>query len=110
MCETCSPRDKRDRRLTPVTTLPTKKLTSETPLLAEATRTALDDVSRLDTAEGTLALYLAAQLDLGGHTGSQTAALAREFRATLEAVTRGAPGASTALDELRARRAKRRGA
>lgn len=109
MCESCSPKDRRNRKMTPVTTLPSLKL-AEVGSLVEATRGALAGSARGETAEGALALYLAAQLDAGQHTGSQTAALSREYRAAVEAATKGVTGGSTALDELRARRAIRRGA
>jgi hypothetical protein len=109
MCESCSPKERRNRRLTPVATLPVQRLAANGSLV-DATNGALAKADRIETAEGALALYLAGQLDAGGHTGSQTAALAREYRAALDAATRGASNASSALDELRTRRAKRRGA
>ncbi len=114
MCETCSPRDTRNRRLTPVTSLPVGAAppTPDAPTgsLAAATREALGAVSRLDCPEGALAVMLAAQLDAGGHTGSQTAALSKEYRAAFEVAAKGATGAASSLDQLRARRAARRGA
>lgn len=110
MCVDCSPKDRRDRVVKAVTTLPSPAL-SGAGSLVEATRTALEAAGKTDTAEGALTLYLAAQLDAGAHTGSQTAALSREFRAAYEMATKGATtSASTALDQLRARRAARRGA
>jgi hypothetical protein len=109
MCGDCSPKDRRDRKVRQVTTLP-QALMVNAGSLEEATRASLTEADRLDTAPGALALYLAGQLDAGGHSGSSTAALAREYRAAVDAATKGATGASTALDELRARRAKRRGA
>lgn len=106
MCLDCSPKDKRDRHVRSVTTLPAPQL-AETGDLLEATKSAL--AAREESPVGALALFLAAQLDQGQHTGSQAAALAREFRAAIDAATRGGAG-SSALDELRARRAARRGA
>jgi hypothetical protein len=78
--------------------------------LSEATTRALSTAGRLTTAEGELALVLAARLDAEESTHSQMAALAKVYMAALEAATRGVTGASTALDELRERRAGRRGA
>jgi hypothetical protein len=106
MCEDCSPRDRRDRAVQQVTTLPTAQLASTGSLMA-ATRDQLADAGKTET-DGALALYLAAQLDAGEHTGSQTAALAREYRAAMEMATKGATGQSSALDELRKRREQRR--
>jgi hypothetical protein len=114
MCTTCSPPDTRARRLNPVTSLPSRpsEASESWPAgtLTEATREALTAVSRLDCPEGALAVMLAAQLDAGGHTGSQTAALSKEYRAALEVASKGATGAASTLDQLRARRAARRGA
>lgn len=114
MCESCSPRDRRDRTVKSVPALSGAALALATiPVgsLTDATRTTLTAAGKVETAEGALALYMAAQLDAGRHTGSQTAALGREYRAALELATKGSTaGASTALDELRARRAARRGA
>jgi hypothetical protein len=109
MCEDCSPRDRRDRKVQAVTSLP-QALMVPAGSLVDATQTALTAADRLDTAPGALAVYLAGQLDAGGHSGSSTAALAREYRAAVEAATKGATGVSSALDELRERRARRRGA
>jgi hypothetical protein len=114
MCESCSPKDRRDRSIKSVPALHGAALALATvPVgsLTDATRTALTAAGKAETPEGALALYMAAQLDAGAHTGSQTAALGREYRAALELAMKGATaGGSTALDELRARRAARRGA
>lgn len=117
MCTTCSPPDTRARRLNPVTSLPTRLAEPTTPgapeaagTLTEATRDALVAVGRLDCPEGALAVMLATQLDAGGHTGSQTAALSKEYRAALDVASKGATGAASTLDQIRARRAARRGA
>lgn len=114
MCTTCSPPDTRGRRLNPVTSLPSRPAEappSETSgTLTEATRESLAAVNRLDCPEGALAVMLATQLDAGGHTGSQTAALSKEYRAALDVAGKGATGAASTLDQLRARRAARRGA
>jgi hypothetical protein len=76
--------------------------------LTAVTRAKLEELGRLDDPQGALALYHAELLDAG--CGSQTATVSREYRAALADATHGVTGASTALDELRARRAARRGA
>lgn len=105
-CLECSPRDD---SYVPVTRIPIP-LDSIEPgkgRLASVTRGLLSDLGKLDTPLGQLALFHAELLDAG--CGSQTAAVSREYRAAFADATKGVQGGSTALDELRARRAKRAG-
>jgi hypothetical protein len=105
MCEVCSPKNTRYKPVASVTQLPVKPGEGR---LTTATRARLEELGRLDDPQGALALYHAELLDAG--CGSQTATVSREYRAALADATRGVTGASSALDELRARRAARRGA
>jgi hypothetical protein len=76
-----------------------------------ATLATLASAGREDTPLGRAALVLASRLDHGtGDTGSSTAALARELRATLEEAMRGVPQVADAVDDLRARVVRLRGA
>ncbi|WP_327029720.1 hypothetical protein OG989_04140 [Micromonospora sp. NBC_01740] len=65
---------------------------------------------RADTSKGAIALRLAETLADGGHTASGIAALAKELRATIDEALKGAKEAGDGLDELKARRERRRGA
>jgi hypothetical protein len=107
MCEACSPKDRRDRRVTPVTALPSAAL-AMTGDLAEATRAKLAELGRTESPEGVAAVMAAAQLDSGRLTGSQYASLLKAWLQTLEAATKGVTSGSSSLDELRKRREQRR--
>lgn len=111
MCESCSPRDRRDRRVgvATVTELPAPAL-AEAGRLVEVTRAKLAELGRVDDPNGTLALLLAADLDAGTTAGAGKASIARAYLQAMEAATKGVTGASSALDELRKRRERRRGA
>jgi hypothetical protein len=105
-CETCRP--PRARSVAPAEVL---DLVPKPPRpLGELEGQALADLQaagRAQTTEGALALYLARQLDAGGHTGSQTAALAARL---MDAKTRAVAGAKPKddfVDELRRRREAR---
>lgn len=78
--------------------------------LVRAYRRELEQHGRLDTADGEHVMKLVRRMDQGEYTASALAALSKELRAAMEQALRGAAGASTALDELRARRAQRRSA
>ncbi|MGH3679586.1 MAG: hypothetical protein ACRDT2_04910 [Natronosporangium sp.] len=67
-------------------------------------------VGRGATLEGALVLKLARDLDQGGHTGSQTAALAARLMDATKVALAGAAPEADVIDELKARRdAKRAG-
>lgn len=64
----------------------------------------LAKADRLDSPLGQAALVLAQRLDVGTKdTGSSAAAVAREFRATLEEALRGVEVEADAVDDLRGR-------
>lgn len=71
--------------------------------LVEAARVELAAVGREGSALGLAALALAAQISV-----SPRADLVREFRATLAAAVDGAASVASPLDELRARRDRKR--
>jgi hypothetical protein len=104
MCESCSPKDKRDRRVVAIAA-PSTRSAADGRMVA-ATTEALEAAGRLETAEGQLAMYLAELLDSGA--GSQTATISREYRLAYAEATKGLTGGSSALDELRKRREERR--
>ncbi|WDZ87196.1 hypothetical protein [Micromonospora cathayae] len=68
----------------------------------------LANAGRVSTAKGAIALRLAETLADGGHTASGIAALAKELRATLDEALKGAEDAGDGIDELKARRERRR--
>lgn len=78
--------------------------------LERAVRTTLEEFGRTDTPDGAAALYAARLLDEGGHTGASAASLLRELRAAAADATKGASTGMDLVDELRAKRAQRRGA
>lgn len=85
----------------------------DTPVSGAVASTTLEQLRSLGKLEdplGAVALVLAAQIDSRDDTGASMAALARELRATLTEVTRGASAVADPVDELGARRAARKGA
>lgn len=78
------------------------------PLLVAATLDELVKAGRLDTALGQAALVLAAKAGSRADTGSATASVVRELRATLQAALDGAATLGDPLDELRSRRDRKR--
>lgn len=94
---------KREQRGTVVELRPADAPTEDVSVRA-ATLATLTDAGRDGTPLGRAALVLADRLDRAtGDTGSSTAALARELRATLEDALRGAPQAADRVDEIRAK-------
>lgn len=77
--------------------------------LETAARAELASVGREDSMAGAVALHLARQMDRGGHTGSQTATLSRELRASVAEAVHGAAPVGDGVDELQKRRAERIG-
>ena len=75
--------------------------------LPAATRAELEAASRLDSMLGQVALLLAERM-CEFDTGSGTAALSKELRAVMVAAVQGAPAAADPVDELRARRDRKR--
>jgi hypothetical protein len=87
------------------------------PLVAEperplerAVRAELEQYGRADSPDGASALYAARMLEAGPHSGASAASLLRELRAAVAAATKGASAAEDLVDELRAKRERRRGA
>lgn len=72
-----------------------------------ATLAELDRLGRYDSALGRLALELAASIDLRADPLSARATAAKELRATLDALGRGAKVAADPVDELAERRKSR---
>jgi len=78
-------------------------------LLVEAVSRELDEVGRLGTVGGQMAVLLAHRVASRRETGSATAALAKQLHLTMAAALGGVAKAADPLDEIRARRdAKRR--
>lgn len=103
-CEKCSPPRVRSTPAEPVAEVAELAPERARGDLETTTLVELAAVGRAETTAGALALYLARQLDAGGHTGSQTAALAaRLLEARAQAVA-GATPTDDAVDELRRRR------
>ena len=77
--------------------------------LERVTARELEAVGRLDTAVGQLAMELAYRVASPHETGAAVAALARELGATMTSARAGvAPAAANPLDEIRARRDRKR--
>lgn len=72
-----------------------------------ATRAQLGAIGRADTPLGATALVLAGRLDVGADPGSAMAAMAKELRAVMAELLRGAPAVADPVDELRERRRAR---
>lgn len=72
-----------------------------------STQAELEAVDLLGSALGQMAVALARRIDVGNETGAATAALARELRATMEAVEARAPQPEGKVSSLRLRLAER---
>lgn len=110
-CPACSLERDRARRRKPAGVAPVVSLPDpgDQPdgSVTVATRERLEAACRVDTWEGAAALAIARELDGHQLTGSQRAALTREFRATMTEALRGVKGEPDAVDDLRDRREKR---
>ena len=77
--------------------------------VANLTRSELETAGRLETALGQSALAIAVRIDAADtEAGSAMAALVREHRAALAEALKGAYAVANPLDELRARRDRKR--
>jgi hypothetical protein len=76
--------------------------------LVGTTERALRDAKRFDTVLGQQALVIAGQIAAGGQTGPAIAALSKELRAVMAEALEGAAAAADPLDEIRARRERKR--
>lgn len=70
----------------------------------------LQGVGRDSTPLGAAVLVLAEQIDAGGHTATGLAALVKQHEASLASALEGVKVSKSAVDELRERRERRRGA
>lgn len=78
--------------------------------LVEAVTRELDEVGRLGTVGGQLAVLLAHRVASRRETGSATAALAKQLHLTMTEALGGVAKAADPLDEIRARRDRKRAA
>jgi len=77
-------------------------------LLVEAVTRELDEVGRLGTVGGQMAVLLAHRVASRRETGSATAALAKQLHLTMTEALGGVAKAADPLDEIRARRDAKR--
>ncbi len=77
--------------------------------LVEAVTRELDEVGRLGTVGGQLAVLLAHRVASRRETGSATAALAKQLHLAMTEALGGVAKAADPLDEIRARRDRKRG-
>ncbi len=85
---------------------PAERRRSEAPersSVQESTRVTLDGLGFTDSPLGSMALALAERVDVGNETGAATAALAREWRATMEAIEAKVPSPAGKVSDLRLR-------
>lgn len=114
-CEVCAPpklRAKRPAAGGTVTGLPgvgqgAPEVERAPGPLEMAARAELASVGREGSMAGAVAVHLAQLMDGGGHTGSQTASLSRELRASLADAVAGAMPVGDWLDELQQARQAR---
>lgn len=92
-----------------VTTAPSVSDTGGGESLTGAARSELEAAGRLQTAAARAVLALARRIDVNStETGSSLAAMIREFRAAMADALKGAGEAADPVDELRARRDRKR--
>lgn len=106
-CETCSPSRRRKPPAKP-TLVTVDAVPTEPGRVHARTLEMLQSAGRDETPLGAVALTLAEQIDAGGHAASGYAALAKQLEATLASALDGVKLTVTAVDELRARRERRR--
>ncbi len=70
----------------------------------------LEAVGRLESVAGQIALLLAGRIGSRRETGAATASLARQFSVTMDEALGGVAKAADPLDEIRARRDRKRSA
>ena len=78
--------------------------------LAAVTRRTLDAAGRLDTVLGQQAVALAVRIEQPGESGASVASLSKELRAVMAAAMEGVGAKADPLDELKARRERKRNA
>jgi len=107
--DTCGKRAQRARaagmRL-PTATVDGHKAPSD---LERATARELEAAGRLESVDGQIALLLAGRIGSRRETGAATASLAKQFSVTMDEALGGVAKAADPLDEIRARRDRKRG-
>lgn len=94
---------------TPVASPAPAEREDDSESLTQAARAELEAAGRERTAAGRAVLALARRIDANAsETGSSLAAMVREFRATLAGALAGAGEAGDPVDELKARRDRKR--
>ena len=106
-CHDCSP-PQRPRNKPKPTLVTVDSAPVEPGRVHARTLAALQSAERDETPLGAVALTLAEQIDAGGHAATGYAALAKQLEATLASALDGVKLTVTAVDELRARRERRR--
>jgi len=103
-CVTCSPPERRDRRVRDlgpvVVSLPADSGPVVLPPLVEATRAELAAAGRDGTPEGIVVLTLAGQIAAGGGSAAGLAALVREFHASKARALDGVQGSADVIDGI----------
>ncbi len=106
---TCQKRAERARAAgIPLRAVPHDDLGAPPSALVEAVTRELDEVGRLGTVAGQAALVLAERIASRRETGAATAALAKQLSATMDKALGGVAKAADPLDEIRARRDRKR--
>ncbi len=105
-CVVCSPPRRSKAKRAPVVRLPAAKPEPES--VYDATERALSEAGRLGTPGGQAALVLAARIDSREDSGAGIAAMVKQLQATIAEVTKDARTTVSPLDELRARRARKK--
>jgi len=108
---TCQKRAERARAAgTPLRAVPHDDLGAAPSELVQAVTRELEAVGRLGSVAGQIALVLARRIGSRRETGAATASLARELSTTMDKALGGVAQAADPLDEIRARRDRKRSA
>lgn len=78
--------------------------------IVSSTKAELERLGALESSAGQLAMVLARRLDADGDAGSAVAAMAKELRATLDALGRVSKPKADPVDELQRKRRQRQAA
>lgn len=102
-CETCSPKDTRDRRVTSAPAPQACDVERDPGRVELATLADLRRAGRVDSVPGAVALRLARDLDSAALTGSQASSLGAQLLRTMDLAMAGVPAAPDEVDEFTAR-------
>lgn len=103
-CQTCSPSRKKPQKPGKPAQAPTARRSVVSVVTAELT-----EAGMLDSHQGQAALLLAQRLESGDDTGAALAQMVRQLRETMaSALSSAVPDEVDPVDELRARRDRRR--